>query len=136
MCDVRFHHRRSGPSCGGLPRPCWLQRGRCPESWLWLPLGHSIHHLCAATPVSSSSLCHGLPSPLRLLSLPENHISEGSGEELYPRLSVTRQKSNTGGRYFYVRRRRRRHLHATDSVLLNLCSYFSLEYKITHIFQV
>lgn len=71
-----------GPSCRLLPARFWLQHGRGPERWLRLSLRHSIHHLCATQPVSSS-LRHALPSTLRLLSLYENHISERLGEELH-----------------------------------------------------
>lgn len=71
-----------GPSCHLLPALFWLKCGRGPERWLRLPLRHSIHHLCATQPVSSS-LRHGLPSTLCLLWLYENHISERLGEELH-----------------------------------------------------
>lgn len=69
----RFNHRPHGPFPRVFPRLRRLQCGRCAESWLWLTLGHSIHHLCASQPLPSS-LCHALPSPLPLLSLSENHI--------------------------------------------------------------
>lgn len=74
-----------GPSRLFLPL-CRVQRGRGPEGWLRLPLRHSVHHLCATQPVSSSSSSsrrHALPSTLRLLSLYENHISKRLGEELH-----------------------------------------------------
>lgn len=87
MSHCRFH---VGPSCRLLPALHWLQRGRGPEIWVRLPLRHSVHHLRAAQPVSSSSLCHALPSTLRLLSLYENHLSKRLGEELH--LTQNRQK--------------------------------------------
>lgn len=70
-----------GPSCRFLPLGR-VQHGRGPERRLWLPLRHSVHHLCATQPVSSSRR-HALPSTLRLFSLYENHISKRLGEELH-----------------------------------------------------
>lgn len=83
----RFYHWPHGPSSHLLPHLRWLRCIRCPESGLWLALGHPIHHLCATQPVSPSH-CHALPPALPLLSLSENHISQGSGEELDLMLNV------------------------------------------------
>lgn len=109
----RFDRRPHGPSPRVLPRLCWLQCSRCPESWLRLTLGHSIHHLCATQPVSSS-LRHALPSPLPLLSLSENHISEGSGEELYLNLNAEVSSATL--------------LSQEEVVVISVCTLFFISY--------
>lgn len=81
ISHFRSGHGPHGPPGRALPRPRWLQRLR-------LPLGHAVHHLCAPSPLPAS-LGHALPAPLPLLTLSENHIGQGSAEELHLITSAT-----------------------------------------------